>query len=165
MPSGSFKTKNGYCHLLDDEILISRNKIVTEERNNRLDFPTVFLGGVAIISFITGGQSVYSYFKEQPDDKEPSEVLLVMAALYALAGVILLINLWVRRNKTQDYLIKYDQIKSIDFIEAKSFSKCHFIINYDKNGKLKQRFIPMQEGVNDDLSNVSKAKKLLDKIS
>jgi len=158
----SFKTKSGYCHLTKETLLISRNEEIVKEVNSKLDITSIFLGGVALmsfyfcISFIFNGINATAVSAETKPGINP----FMIAAIYGLVGVVLLINLLINRNKTSDYVIKLDTISNIEFKEGSKIAKPIFIVQYLKKGKSVNRVIAMKS----DETELESAKRILQKI-
>lgn len=155
----TFKTKSGYCHVTKKALLISRNKEVVKETNSKLDVTTIFLGGVALMSFYFCISFIFNGINATPASIEvkPGVNPFFIAAIYGVVGVILLINLLLNRNKTSDYLIKLDSISAIYFKEATQISKPIFIVKYVKKGKSVNRVISMKS----DAFELENAKSVL----
>ncbi len=158
----SFKTKSGYCHLTKETLLISRNKEIVKEVNSRLDFTTIFLGGIALMSFYFCFRFIFNGLNatEASAVTKPGINPFFIAIIYGVIGIILLVNLFINRNRTSDYVIPLNSISNINFKEGSQIANPIFIIQYAKKGKTVNRIVTMKR----DKKELETAKNIIQKI-
>ena len=129
-----FKTKTGYCHLLEDKIVLTRNGIigdlakVTVGRNILLPLFTYGILGVFLIY-----KSIDAIMKDAWS----------IGLLYGLAGIFFLFNIFKSAAYSATPIILKEQISKIEFRPAKKYlTRGYFKVDFtDNKGRLKHRLI------------------------
>ena len=149
-----FKTKTGFCHILTDKIVLTRDGIV---------------GNVAEL---TTGNNIYRILRIYG---VMSIVLLYMAytkiakedwiefAVYCGIGVYLLYSLIKSLNFSATPIIERNKIKNVEFKPAKKFlTRSYFKVNFEQNnGKIKSRLIMLPGSLNDGTNETEKTLEIM----
>jgi len=149
-----FKTKNGYCHILDDKILLTHkdflsniDDIKTENNIQR----TLFIYSVfGLICFLN------VYFKAIDKD-------WFFFSFYLIGGVILTYSIFRSLKLTDSPTIERDKIKNITFVPAKKYlTRSFFKIDFEQNtGKIKTRLVMLPGSLNDGSKETDKALEIM----
>ena len=129
-----FKTKTGFCHILEDKIVLTRDGLIGNiakvSMGNNIVRPLTIYTGISIGLLF----AAYTSFKDGQS---------VSAILFLCIGILLLFKVFKSLNNSASPIIQRDQIKSIEFKKAISgATRAYFIIKFEnENGKIKQRLI------------------------
>ena len=130
MEQNIFRTKTGYCHILADRILLTRDGIAGNIAKltvgNKITRILIIYGLISIFLFYFA----FEYFKE---DKFASMVFNI------ILGLFLLYNIKKSLNYSAASIIARDRIKEVKFMNAKfgATRSAFEIVFEDNNGKLK----------------------------
>ena len=150
-----FKTKTGYCHILPDRIILTRDGIIG-------NVSQVIVGnGISRILIIYSVISIillYFAFNAYQENK-------IVTALFniALAGFIMYkVKLSMYYSATP--IIERNKIKEVKFIDAKyGATRSRFeVIFEDEKGKLKTRLILLPGSLSDGESETKKALEIME---
>jgi hypothetical protein len=150
----TFKTKTGFCHILPDKIILTRDGIIG-------NVAKVTIGnGISRILIIYGGISIfllYSAFNDYKKGENFSTILFGFLALYLIYGIAKSIN------NSASPIIERNKIKDAKFINAKmGLTRSRFEILFeDENGKIKKRLILLPGSLNDGQNETEKALKIM----
>ena len=149
-----FKTKTGYCHVLPDKIVLTRDGIignVSQTVNGNSIFRilliysaiSIFLLYKTYSSFIKG-QNLFALF-------------FVVIAFYLIYSIIKSIN------NSATPIIHRDKIKEAKFIKAiPRVTRSRFEILFeDEKGKIKKRIIMLPGSLNDGENETEKAVEIM----
>lgn len=129
-----FRTKTGFCHILPDKLVLTRNgirgsvaKVTVGNKINRI----LIIYGIGIIGLL------YSSFVNYQKGSTEKSVLLVLLAGFLLFGVI------KSMNNSATSVIERKSIQKIVLKKAvPGLTRSHFIVFFeDGNGKTKKRLI------------------------
>ena len=145
-----FKTKTGFCHILEDKIVLTRDGIIGN------------------IAELTTGKSIYrilgiygimttfllymAYTKVIKDD-------WIEFAVYCGIGIFLIYSLIKSINLSASPIIERNKIKNVEFKPAKKFlTRSYFKVNFEqKDGKIKSRLIMLPGSLNNGTNETEKA--------
>lgn len=150
MEQNIFRTKTGYCHILADRILLTRDGIAGNIAKltvgNKITRILIIYGLISIFLFYFA----FEYFKE---DKFASMVFNI------ILGLFLLYNIKKSLNYSAASIIARDRIKEVKFMNAKfgATRSAFEIVFEDNNGKLKKRLILLPGSLNNGSAETEKA--------
>ena len=150
MEQNIFRTKTGYCHILADRILLTRDGIAGNIAKltvgNKISRILIIYGLISIFLFYFA----FEYFKE---DKFASMVFNI------ILGLFLLYNIKKSLNYSAASIIARDRIKEVKFMNAKfgATRSAFEIVFEDNNGKLKKRLILLPGSLNNGSAETEKA--------
>jgi hypothetical protein len=129
-----FKTKTGYCHILPEKIVLTRNGVVGDlsklAMGNNIARPLVIYGILSIGFFSLSVQGF-------------NQGLYIPAFLFILLGLLLVFGIYKSLNNSATPVIDRDKIKNIEFKKAvPGVTRAYFIVQFTaEDGKIKQRLI------------------------
>ena len=129
-----FKTKTGFCHVLPDKIVLTRDGIignVAEATVGNRMHRVLITQSILSICFL--------YFSFTHDQKG----FTFQSVLLVLFGIFLVYSVLGSLNNSVTPIIERKKIKSIELKKALSgVTRSRFVVKFeDKNGKIKKRFI------------------------
>jgi hypothetical protein len=129
-----FATKTGFCHVLPDRIILSREGIIgniSETTAGNTISRILILYIIVSCLFIFGA---YTFYVE---GQFPQMMIFGLVALYFLFGIIRSLN------NSAAPVIERDKIRSVKFRSAiPGLTRAHFEIRFqDTKGKIKKRLI------------------------
>lgn len=132
----SFKTKTGYCHILPDKIVLTRNGIIGDMANLTVGKNSSRI--LLIYAALCVGL-LYAAFNAIQNDVYGSAFIFIGIAAFLAYGIIR------SSNHSATPVILIDSIKRIQFKDAGSgVPRAYFTIHFtDDNGKIKKRLIAM----------------------
>jgi hypothetical protein len=137
-----FKTKTGFCHILPDRILLTRDGSIGNVSN------AVVGNNITKILLIYGGLSIgllYFSYDSYKNEKLVQSILFLLVGLYLIYGTINSINnsaaLIIDRNKIRDVKFKRG---------VAGLTRARFEVYFqDENGKIKKRLIMLPGSLSD----------------
>jgi hypothetical protein len=129
-----FRTKSGFCHILSDKIILSRNGI-------RGDFSKVVVGNnisrILIIYTILSCILMYGAYDLYVKGQQFQTMIFGLLGLYLIYGVIRSLN------NSATPIIERNKIKNVIFIKAiPGITRARFEILFeDEESKIKKRVI------------------------
>ncbi len=150
MEENIFKTKSGFCHVLPDKIVLTRNGVVGNLSK------TVNGNGIFRILVLYSLISIYllysSYSKFQKNE-------IVSAILYFGLATFLIYGIIKSKNNSATSIIERSKIKDIKFINGnKGVTRSRFEILFeDEKGQIKKRSILLPGSLSDGESEAKKA--------
>ena len=148
-----FKTKTGYCHILPDKIVLTRNENLGNL--SELIVGKSIIKILIIYGFISIGM-IYLSVTNYQNGKMILSIICGVMALYVIYGIIRSLNY------SAEPIIDRDKIKSIEFKNAKTgISRAYFKINFIFNEKLKTRLIMLPGSMNNGKVETEKALKIM----
>ena len=149
-----FKTKTGFCHILPDKIILTRDGIIG-------DIAKITVGnGIAIILII---YSIFAIFLLYFAFKAYQESKVVTTLFYVGFAGYLLYKVKQSKNYSASSTIERNKIKDVKFIDAKyGATRSRFeVIFEDQNGKIKTRLILLPGSLNDGENETTKALEIM----
>jgi hypothetical protein len=130
----TFKTKTGYCHVLSDKIVLTRDGIVG-------DLSKVVVGNsitriLVIYGLLSLGLLYFAYDNYQNNKK-------VETIIFGLLGLYLIYGIKNSLNNSATPIIERNKIKEVKLKKAvKGLTRSRFEVLFeDENGKIKKRMI------------------------
>ena len=155
MESGkTFKTKTGFCHILPNKIVLTRDGIIG-------NLAKVTAGkNITQILIIYGGLSaflLYSAFNSFQKGQIPISVI------YLIVGLFLIYGIFTSLNNSVTPIIEKNKIKSIKFRKAIfGITRSRFEILFEEeNGKIKKRLIMLPGSMLNGEKETEKAIKIM----
>jgi hypothetical protein len=149
-----FKTKTGFCHILDDKIILTRDGII-----GNVAKVTVGNGIVRILSIyglIAIGLFYFAYNSYQKGNKfEPF--------FFTIIGSYLIYGILTSYNNSAEPIIERGKIKSVKFKQAiKGLTRSRFEIKFEDNsGKIKKRLVMLPGSLSNGDSESKIALKIM----
>ncbi|QXP78509.1 MULTISPECIES: phosphoribosylaminoimidazolesuccinocarboxamide synthase [Winogradskyella] len=149
-----FKTKTGFCHILPDKIILTRDGIIG-------NVAKVAVGkSITRVLIIYGGISaflLYSAFDSFKTGQVPTSIFYSIISLFLMYGIFTSIN-----NSTTPIIERKD-IKSIKFKKAiLGITRSRFEVLFkDVNGKIKKRIIMLPGAMHHGKKETEIAKKIM----
>ncbi len=149
----TFKTKLGYCHILPDKIVLTKNgvigktpKIFSISMITRL----LFYGIISMALFY----SAYINYMRGETGK---------TFVYSLVGIYLVYGIIKSLNNSATPIINRKQIKSVKFHDAKpGITRAYFEVLFEnENGKLKKRLIMLPGSLSCKKNETEKALEVM----
>ncbi|WP_281239946.1 phosphoribosylaminoimidazolesuccinocarboxamide synthase [Flavobacterium praedii] len=146
----TFRTKTGFCHILSDKIILTRDGIIG-------NVAKITVGnGISRTLLIYSTISIfllYSAYSSLQKGENVSVLFFGLLAIFLIYGIIKSIN------NSATPIIERSKIKEAKFINAKvGLTRSRFEILFeDENGKLKKRLIMLPGSLNDGTNETEKA--------
>jgi hypothetical protein len=139
----TFKTKTGYCHILPDKIVLTRNGIIGDMANLTFGRNTARI--LLIYSALCVGL-LYAAFNAIQNDVYGPALIFISIAAFLVYGIIR------STNHSSTPVIPIHNIKRVQFKNAgNGISRAYFTIHFsDENGKIRKRLIAMPGAVYSD---------------
>ena len=150
----TFKTKTGYCHILPDKIILTRDGIVGNVAKvtvgNNISRILILYGGLSIVL-------LYFAFTNYQNGKT------FTAILFGAIGIYLLYGIFRSLNNSATPIIERNKIKSIDLKKAIfGLTRSRFEVKFeDENGKTKKRLIMLPGSMNNGQNETEKAIEIM----
>ncbi len=151
-----FKTKTGFCHILTDKIVLTRDGIV----GNVAELTTgnniyQILGIYGIMSIVLFYIAFTKIVKED----------WIEFAIYCGIGIFIAYSLVKSLNLSSTPIIERNKIKNVEFKPAKKFlTRSYFKVEFEQNeGKIKSRLIMLPGSLNDGTNETEKALGIMKK--
>ncbi len=150
----TFKTKTGFCHILPDKIVLSRDGIIGNVANvtvGKSITRILILYGVITIGFL------YVAIEGFRNGKMLEPILFVLLGTYLVYGIFTSIN------NSATPIINRQKIKEIRFKKAfKGLSRSRFEVLFeDEKGKIKKRLIMLPRSITGGDRETKKALKIM----
>jgi hypothetical protein len=149
-----FKTKTGFCHILTDKIVLTRDGIV----GNVAELTTGnniyrILGIYGIMSVVLLYMAYTKIVKED----------WIEFAICCGIGIYLVYSLIKSINLSATPIIELNKIKNVEFKPAKKFlTRSYFKVDFEQNdGKIKSRLIMLPGSLNDGTNETEKALEIM----
>ncbi|MGN2687778.1 phosphoribosylaminoimidazolesuccinocarboxamide synthase [Flavobacterium sp. MAHUQ-57] len=149
-----FKTKTGFCHILPDKIILTRDGIIGNIAKitvgNKISRILIIYSGFAIFL-------LYFAFTAYQENKVVTALFNLFFASY------LLFRVKQSSNYSAISTIERNKIKDVKFIDAKyGTTRSRFEVLFeDENGKIKTRLILLPGSLNDGENETKKALEIM----
>ena len=149
-----FKTKTGFCHILPDKIILTRDGIIG-------NMAKVAVGkSITRVLIIYGGISaflLYSAFDSFQTGQIP------MSIFYLIIGLFLMYGIFTSFNNSATPIIERKDITSIKLKKAIfGITRSRFEVLFkDENGKIKKRIIMLPGSLDNGKNETEIAKKIM----
>ncbi|HLG33481.1 MAG TPA: phosphoribosylaminoimidazolesuccinocarboxamide synthase [Bacteroidia bacterium] len=130
----TFKTKTGFCHILPDKIILTRDGIIG-------NVAKVTVGNsISRILIIYGAISLFLFYSAYNTYQEGQSVQAILAVLLGLA---LIYGIIISLNNSATPIIERSKIKNVKFKKAiQGITRSRFEVFFeDESGKVKRRMI------------------------
>tara|TARA_R110002051_G_C8601065_1_gene480422 strand:+ start:386 stop:877 length:492 start_codon:yes stop_codon:yes gene_type:complete len=150
----TFKTKTGFCHILPNKIILTRDGIIG-------NVAKVTVGkNITRILIIYGGLStflIYSAFNSFQKGQVPISIIYFIVSLFLIYGI------FTSLNNSATPIIERTKIKSVKFKKATyGITRSRFEILFEEdNGKIKKRLIMLPGSMNNGQKETEKARKIM----
>ncbi|TRW23260.1 phosphoribosylaminoimidazolesuccinocarboxamide synthase [Flavobacterium zepuense] len=151
-----FRTKTGYCHILPDKIVLTRDGVVG-------DLSKIAVGNSIVrILFIYGTLAAYFLYRAYNEFAVGQNV---WAFLYLAMAVFLLFAVLRSKDNSGTPVIERSAIKEVVLKKAvKGVTRGYFEVYFsDKNNKLKKRLIMLPGSLTDGDNETEKAVRMMRK--
>ena len=151
-----FRTKTGFCHILQDKIVLTRDGIagsaanVVSGKTNSIG-RTLIIYGLLTIYFAYKAFTMFSKGET------------VWAALYFLVVVLNIYAIATSINNSSASVIERSKIKSVSYKKARpGVTRSYFEIFFeDENGKIKKRLIMLPGSLSNGNSETQEAVQIM----
>lgn len=148
----TFALKRGYCHIDEENIMISMSDQPYNVSNPKVNFQRVFFGAIFVLSVIFLIQSINGSSK-------------AMITFYGFVSGIVGLNLLLNWNKSSDTCIHIKDVRCIEYRPASSLTNDFFIVKYVVDGKKKQRILMLPRSTRGNKKELNKIKGYLSAVS
>ena len=150
----TFKTKTGFCHILPDKIVLTRDGLV-----GNLSSVTVgnSISRILVIYSLFSVFLFYNSFTYYQKEENTSALLFGALAVFLLYGVVKSLN------NSATPVIERNSIQKIKFFDAKAgLTRARFEVAFnDDKKKLKKRLIMLPGSLNDGKNETEKALQIM----
>lgn len=149
-----FKTKTGFCHILEDKIVLTRD--VTVGSLSKVVVGNSIVKILTLYGIISIGLFYFAYHGYQKGNK-------FEFIFYTLIGIYFIYGIITSLNNSAEPIIDREKIKSVKFKRAiKGLTRSRFEVKFeDKNGKIKKRLIMLPGSLSDGDSESKHAVKIM----
>ncbi len=149
-----FKTKTGYCHVLKDKIVLTRNGIIGNVA--KVTVGNNILRILIIYSIFSIGL-IYFAFKSYKNAQTIEAILYLLLSIYLVYGIFKSINY------SATPIIDRQKIKEVKFKKAiLGFTRSRFEVLFeDEKGKIKKRLIMLPASLSNGKTETEKAIRIM----
>jgi len=150
----TFKTKTGFCHILPDKIILTRDGIIG-------NVAKVTVGNnISRILLIYGGLSLFLLYSALNSFQKGQ---IPISVLYGIVGLFLIYGIFTSLNNSATPIIERNKIKKIKLKKAIfGLTRSRFEVLFeDNNGKIKKRLIMLPGSITDGQNETEKAIKIM----
>ncbi|KKN61541.1 hypothetical protein LCGC14_0520700 [marine sediment metagenome] len=150
----TFKTKTGFCHILPDRIVLTRDGVIG-------NISKVAVGNnIYRVLLIYGGLSLFLLYSAFDSFQKGTTAISIV---YGIVGVFLVYGIVTSLNNSATPIIERNKIKGIKFKKAIfGLIRSRFIVLFeDENSKIKKRLIMLPGVLNDGTNETEKAIKIM----
>lgn len=150
----TYKTKTGFCHILPDKIVLTRDGIIGNVADATVG------NNISKILFVYGGLSIglfYFAFDSYKNGQTGQPIL------YGLLGIYLVYGTMSSINNSATPIIDRQKIKEVKFKTAiTGLTRSRFeVIFEDEQGKIKKRLIMLPGSLTNGQTETEKAIKIM----
>lgn len=149
-----FKTKTGFCHILPDKIVLTRDGIIG-------NVAKVTVGNnISRILIIYGGLSLGLFYFAFDNYKNGQ---IAQPIFFGLLGIYLIYGIANSINNTASPIINRQKIREVKFKKAiVGLTRSRFEVLFeDEQGKIKKRLIMLPGSLSDGQNETEKAIKIM----
>jgi len=153
-PEKTFKTKTGFCHILPDKIVLTRDGVVGNVAKvtvgNNIARILLIYGAITVGLFYFG----YEVYKNGQT---------LQPIFFGLIGLILIYGIVSSLNNSATPIIDREKIKDVKLKKAvKGLTRSRFEVLFeDENGKIKKRLIMLPGSLTDGQNETEKAVEIM----
>ncbi|WP_294082799.1 hypothetical protein [Proteiniphilum sp. UBA5384] len=150
----TFKTKTGFCHILPEKIVLTRDGIIGNVAKATVG------NNISRILIIYGGLSIGLFYFAFDSYKNGQ---IAQPALFGLLGIYLIYGIVNSINNSATPIIDREKIKEVKFKKAiAGLTRSRFEVLFeDEQGKIKKRLIMLPGSSTDGKSATAKAIKIM----
>lgn len=151
-----FKTKTGYCHILQDKIVLTKDGMIGEVANvttgNNISRVLIIYGFISI-------GLLYSAFQNFSKGRN------IVALFFIVLAGLLIFTILKSLNNTTTPIIDRNKIKKVEFKKSVlGITRSYFVIHFeDDKGKIKQRLILLPGSLSNGQTETDKALQIMTK--
>lgn len=147
-----FKTKTGYCHVLPQKIVFTRDGIISNIAESSTGSKVANLFAVyGLIALFLLYQAITSYQTHHA----------MQATLFGLLSGYLFVGIFRSRNNTTVKVIAREDIQKVKFKKASALSRAFFEVYYqDEENRTKKRLILLPGSASEGTGEVERATKI-----
>ncbi|SDS22600.1 hypothetical protein SAMN05192545_1005 [Maribacter dokdonensis] len=148
-----FRTKTGFCHILPDRILLTRDGVKGNVANATVGKS---ITRVLIIYGIIAAFLLFSAFQSFQKGEIP------IAVVYSIVGLFLVYGIFKSLNNSATPNIQRDKIKSVKFKKAiLAITRSRFEVVFEEDGAIKKRIIMLPGIMGNGQNETEKARKMM----
>ncbi|MBO0320891.1 phosphoribosylaminoimidazolesuccinocarboxamide synthase [Muricauda sp. CAU 1633] len=150
----TFKTKRGFCHILPDKIVLTRDGVIGNVAKvtvgNNIARILLIYGAITVGLFYFGYEAYKNGQTLQP-------ILFGLVGLYLIYGIVSSLN------NSATPIIDREKIKDVKLKKAvKGLTRSRFEVQFeDENGKIKKRLIMLPGSLTDGQNETEKAVEIM----
>lgn len=150
----TFKTKTGFCHILPDKVVLTRDGVVGNVAKvtvgNNIVRIHIIYGAITVGLFYFGYEAFINGQTLQP-------ILFGLIGLYLIYGIVSSLN------NSATSIINREKIKDVKLKKAfKGLTRSRFEVLFeDENGKIKKRLIMLPSSLTDGQNETEKAVEIM----
>ncbi len=150
----TFKTKTGYCHILKDKIVLTRDGVIG---NMAKVISSNNLTRILIV------YTLFAFFLLYLAYKGSKEGQFFMPLFYGTVSFYLFFGVFTSRNNSVTPVIERDKIKGVKYIKATfGLTRARFEVFFeDENGKIKKRIIMLPGSLSNGKVETEKALEIM----
>jgi len=152
--NNTFKTKTGFCHILPDKIILTRDGIIG-------NVAKVTVGSnISRIRLIYGGLSLFLFYSTFNAFQKGQTSISI---LYGIVGLFLIYGIFTSLNNSATPIIERNKIRGIKLKKAIfGLTRSRFEVLFeDDNGKIKKRLIMLPGSMTDGQNETEKAIRIM----
>ncbi|MFT7158710.1 MAG: hypothetical protein ACI8Q1_003744 [Parvicella sp.] len=149
-----FRTKTGFCHILDDRIILTRDGVIGNLAKvtvgKSVTRTLIIYGGLSLFLF-------YTAFNSFKTGEIGLPIFLVIIGLYLIYGIL------TSLNNSAIQIINRSNIKEVKLKKAiLGITRTRFEVMFEgEDGKVKKRLIMLPGSLNDGTNETEKAIKIM----
>ncbi|MDL2297458.1 hypothetical protein LJC37_05840 [Bacteroidales bacterium OttesenSCG-928-E04] len=150
-----FKTKTGFCHILPDKIVLTRDGVIGNVAKVTVE------NTILRILLIYGGLSIIFFYFAFDNYKYGGHTSLTV--LYGVVEFFLIYGMISSINNSATPIINRDKIKTVKFKKSiMGLTRSRFEVFFeDENGKIKKRLIMLPGSLTNGKSETEKALQIM----
>jgi hypothetical protein len=144
-----FKTKTGFCHILPDKIILTRDGIIgnvaKKTIGNNISRMLLIYSGLSVFLF-------YTAFKDYQNGETAVSIIFGIIGIYLVYGII------ISLNNSATPIVERDKIKNVRLKKAiPGLTRSRFEVLFeDDNNKIKKRLIMLPGSMTDGKNETKK---------
>ncbi|MGX7666664.1 phosphoribosylaminoimidazolesuccinocarboxamide synthase [Flavobacterium pedocola] len=150
----TFKTKTGFCHILPEKIILTRDGIIGNVSKITLGNG---ISRILIVYSLLSIFLIYNAYKSFQKEDNPTFIFYSLLTVFLIYGIVKSIN------NSATPIIERNRITHIKFFDGKKgLTRARFEVMFnDENGKLKKRLIMLPGSLNDGEKETERALQIM----
>lgn len=151
----SFRTKTGYCHILDDRLVLTRTGTVGKLADVVVGKNSIYR--ILLTWAATSVLSAYMAYNYYQAGNQPLFTLFFIMAAYLLISIVASLN-----NSNSPVVLK-DSIISVELNKGlPGFTRARFIVTYkDEKGRKLKRLILLKGSIKKNKGEIEEAEEMM----